>query len=70
MPWSMVLSMSAHHGEAANPELLEWFRDLFAQFLTVGPWTVVAFIGMALIAFPIGLVVFYLVQDRRVGQDS
>ena len=69
MLW-FFLSVSAHHGEAADPELLEWFKDLFDSVLTIGPWTVIAFIGMALIAFPIGLVVFYLVQNRRVGQDS
>ena len=69
MLWSIFLSVSAHHGESADPELLEWFKALFAQVITIGPWTVVVFIGLALIAFPIGLVVFYLVQNRRVAHD-
>ena len=68
--WHIFLSVSAHHGEVADPQLLEWFKDLFAQVLTVGPWAVVIFIAMPLIAFPIGLVVFYLVQNRRVGHES
>ena len=69
MPWSFFLSLSAHHGEVPDPELLEWFKDLFAHVLTVGHWTVVVFIGLALIAFPIGLVVFYLAQNRPVAHD-
>ena len=70
MLWSIFLSVPAHHGEAADPELLEWFKDLFGQVVSVGPWTVIFFVAMPLIAFPIGLVVFYLVQSRRTGHSS
>ncbi len=61
---SVILSVTAHHGEA-DPRLLAWIKDLLDQLIGLGPWTVVVLIGLLILAMPIGLSVFYLVQQRR-----
>ena len=66
---TVILSVMAHHGEA-DPRLLVWIKDLLDQLIGLGPWTVVALIGLLILAMPIGLSVFYLVQQRRAAASS
>ena len=61
----MILSVLGHQGQAADPELLAWIKQLLDQVLGRADWIVVAVVGLALVAFPIGLVWFYLRQTRR-----
>ena len=63
---SVILAVTAHHGEA-DPRLLAWIKDLLDQLIGLGPWTVVVLIGLLILAMPIGLLVFYLVQQRRAA---
>ena len=70
MPWPIFLSVPGHHGEAANPELLGWIKQLLDQVLGSAGWVVVAIVGLALVAFPIGLVLFYITQLRRDRSDK
>ena len=70
MPWPMILSVPGHHGEAANPELLAWIKQLLDHVVGSAEWVIVATVGLALVAFPIGLVLFYLTQQRRDRSDS
>ncbi|MCH7621884.1 MAG: hypothetical protein IH870_08300 [Chloroflexi bacterium] len=70
MPWTMILSVPGHHGEAADPELLVWIKQLLDQVLGSADWVVVAIVGLALVACPIGLVLFYLAQMRRDRSDA
>ena len=65
MPWPVILSVPRHHGEAANPELLAWIKQLLDHLLGSATWVIVAIVGLALVAFPVGLVLFYLTQQRR-----
>ena len=69
MPWTMLLSVVAHQGDAANPELLEWIKDRLDHLLGLGPWAVVALAGMILVALPVGLVLLYVTQKRQTGFD-
>lgn len=69
MPWTMILSVPGHHGEAADPELLAWIKQLLDHLLGSAGWVVVAVVGLALVAFPVGLVLFYLAQTRRDRSD-
>ena len=69
MPWTMLLSVVAHQGDAANPELLEWIKDRLDHLLGLGPWAVVALAGMILVALPVGLVLLYVAQKRQTGFD-
>ncbi len=70
MPWPTMLSVPGHHGEAADPELLAWIKQLLDHVLGSAEWVVVAIVGLALVAFPIGLILFYLSQQRRDRVDS
>ncbi len=70
MPWAMILSVPGHHGEAADPELLAWIKQLLDQVLGSAGWVVVVIVGLALVAFPIGLVLFYITQLRRDRSDQ
>ncbi len=70
MPWAMILSVPGHHGEAADPELLAWIKQLLDQVLGSAGWVVVVIVGLALVAFPIGLVLFYKAQLRRARSDA
>ena len=70
MPWAMILSVPGHHGEAADPELLAWIKQLLDQVLGSAGWVVVVIVGLALVAFPIGLVLFYIAHNRRDRSDT
>jgi len=70
MPWGMILSVPGHHGEAADPELLAWIKQLLDQVLGSAVWVIVVMVGLALVAIPIGLVLFYLAQKRPARSDN
>ena len=66
--WTFLNSVAGHHADAADPELLVWIKDLIDHMFGVGPWTIVVVIGVILLAMPLGLIVFYLGQRKRIGQ--
>ena len=70
MPWPMILSVPGHHGEAADPELLAWIKQLLDHVLGSADWVIVALVSLALVAFPIGLVLFYIAQMRGDSSDT
>ncbi len=70
MRWEKMLSVPGHHREAADPELLAWNKQLLDQLLGTAGRVVVVIVGLALVAFPIGLVLFYLAQLRRDRSDT
>ena len=63
--WAIVLSAAGHHGEAADPDLLEWIKGFLDHAIDPGPWTVVAILGLLIVSIPIGISAFYLWQQRR-----
>ncbi len=65
MSWSILGSMARHHGEAVDPDLFDRIKDLLDSVLVVGPWTIVAGLGVLILLMPVSVVVFYLVQRRR-----
>ena len=70
MPPAILLSLALHHGEAADPELLIWIKQRLDLLLGLGPWTIVALVAMLIVAFPVALVLFYVVQNRRPGNEA
>ncbi len=67
--WLLILMLNAHHGEA-DPALLAWIKDRLDQLIGLGPWTIVILIGFLILAMPVGLSVFYLVQQRRAVSSA
>ena len=55
----------AHQGDAADPELLHWIRERLDQIFGTGPWVVVAIMGFIILAIPVFIIVFYLMQAKR-----
>jgi hypothetical protein len=70
MPWPTILSVLRHHGESADPELLAWIKQLLDRVLGSSEWVIVVVVAVALVAFPVGLVLFYLSQLRRERADN
>lgn len=69
--WAFLLSAAGHHGEAADPDLLEWIKGFLDHAFDPGAWTVVAILGLLIVSIPIGITVFYLWQQgRRPGRDA
>ena len=62
--------MPRHDGEAANPEMLAWIKQLLDHVLGSAAWVIIAVVGLGLVAFPVGLILFYLSQQRRDRVDS
>ena len=57
--------MAAHHGEAADPDLLEWIKDRLDHVLNLGPWTAVPALALIIVLIPLSIIVIYLIQQRR-----
>ena len=68
--FSLILwSIAAHHPGSADPDLLEWIKIRLDQLLHLGPWAVVALLGLVVLLIPVSMVTLYLVQRRRMGFD-
>ena len=66
MPPGVLWAVMAHQGDA-DPTLLGWIKDQLDHLLGLGPWTVVAVLGLLLTLMPLGVVAFYLAQRRRAS---
>ena len=65
MLWPFLWSIAAHHGEPADPDLVEWIKALLDHLLDMGPWFVVAGLGLLILLLPLSGVAIYLLQQRR-----
>ena len=59
------LSVLRHHGEPADPTLLEWIGHRIDELVGVGPLALVIILGVAIVAMPAGLLAWYLLARRR-----
>ena len=69
MVWPILWSVAAHHGEAADPDLLIWIKSRLDQWLQFGPWTVVALLGLLILAIPLSIGLSYVMRRGRTGSD-
>ena len=65
MLWPILWSIAAHHGEPADPDLLEWIKARLDHLLDVGPWIIVAGLGLLILLIPLSIMAVYLLQQRR-----
>ena len=54
-----------HHSEAIDPTLVEWIRHKIDDVVGLDPGTIVAILGLAIVAFPIWLGLSAIRQRRR-----
>ena len=66
----LLLALPQHHGEAVDPALLEIIKQTLDHIFDLGPWTIVVFLGAFVTMLPLGLVGFYLWQQRRTGPEQ
>ena len=45
--------------------MLGWIKQVLDQMIGLGPWTVVAGLGLIVVAIPVAVVAVYLFQRRR-----
>jgi hypothetical protein len=64
MWWRILLSVASHHGEA-DPALLEWIKGVLDHLIGLGPWIVVILLGSLILMIPLGVIGFYLAQQRQ-----
>ncbi|MBI4305556.1 MAG: hypothetical protein HY678_04480 [Chloroflexi bacterium] len=62
----MLPSVLGHHGEPADPTLLEWIGDRLRDLISFGPVTVALALGIVILAIPAALLAWYFLQRRRV----
>lgn len=60
-----LLALGRHHDDIPDPAFMEWLQVQLTHLIGWGPWTIVALIGAVVLALPVGLVAFYLGQERR-----
>ena len=70
MPSTILLSILTHHGEAADPDLLEWIKSRLDHLVDLGPWTIVILLGMLILAIPLSVVGFYIMQRRHSSSET
>lgn len=58
-------SVPMHHGEPADPTLLEWIGSRISELVSFGPLTIVLGIGAVIIALPLGLLAWYWLATRE-----
>ena len=60
-----ALGLILHHSEYVDPTLVDWIKDKIDQITGVSATTIVIVLGVAMTAFPIGLMVLALRRARR-----
>ncbi|MEZ4503561.1 MAG: hypothetical protein R3C39_13115 [Dehalococcoidia bacterium] len=65
-----LLRSPLHHSEAIDPTLIAWIRDEIDHLLGLDPSTIVAILGLAIIAFPLWLGISASRQRARMEPDT
>ena len=60
-----MLTILLHHSEPADPTLLAWIRERIDAILGLGPAAIVLILGALIVAFPVALGVWVVIQRRR-----
>lgn len=60
-----ILTILLHHSEPADPTLLRWIRERIDAVLGLGPAAIVLILGALIVAFPVALGVWVVIQRRR-----
>ena len=60
-----ILTILLHHAEPADPTLLLWIRDSIDAILGLGPSSIVLILGALIVAFPVTLGAWVLIQRRQ-----
>ena len=59
------LSVLGHHGEPADPTLLEWIGHRIDELVSFGPLTIVVALGIVIVGMPVALFAWYVIAGKR-----
>lgn len=60
-----LLSVAAHHGEAADPDLMEWIMHRVDTLVGLGPAAAVVVLAGVIVLIPVGVLGLYALHRRR-----
>jgi len=60
-----LASVSPHHGDPGDPDLLQWLQHRFDQVVGLDPLAIIILILLFLIAIPLTILAIYALQHRR-----
>lgn len=64
--WGVLLSVLAHHGEPADPVLIEWIKHRIDSIIGLGAGGMVIILTILICLIPITLVGILLIQKIRL----
>lgn len=67
------LSVLAHHGEAADPDLMEWIMHRVDSLVGLGPAAAVIILAGVIVLIPVGVLGLYALHRRKTeptGDES
>ena len=67
------LSVAAHHGEAADPDLMEWIMHRVDSLVGLGPVAAVIVLAGVIVLIPVGVLGLYALYRRKTeptGDES
>ena len=56
------MSIPSHHGEPGDPVLLGWINDQIDAILGLSDFALVLALGAIILAIPIGILAFFIMQ--------
>ncbi len=60
-----ALGLILHHSEYVDPTRVDWIKDKIDDIFGLGATSIVVVLGLATVAFPIGLMALALRRARR-----
>ena len=67
------LSIAAHHGEAADPDLMDWIMHRIDTLVGLDAGVIVVILVVVIVLIPVGVLAMYALHRRRVeatGDES
>ena len=67
------LSVGAHHGEAGDPDLLEWIMHRLDGLIGLDPALIVVILAAVVVLIPVGVLALYALHRRKTqpaGDES
>ncbi len=60
-----LLSVAIHHGEAADPDLMEWVMHRVDSLVGLGPAAAVIVLAGVVVLIPVGVLVMFALYRRK-----
>ena len=65
MTW--LLSITAHHGEAGDPDLLKWIMHRLDSLIGLDPAVIVIILAAVIVLIPVAVLALYALYRRKAS---